>query len=66
MCVSTQQSAWGTVSALPVGWRALEHSEGVISLALASTLAGGVGPLGVDREVILFWFHAAFYMSYSS
>lgn len=40
MCVSTQQSAWGTVSALPVGWRALEHSEGVISLALVG--AGGV------------------------
>lgn len=26
-------------------------------------MAGGLGPLGVDRKVILFWFHAAFYMS---
>lgn len=40
MCVSTQQSAWCTVSAQPVGWRALEHSEAVISLALVG--AGGV------------------------
>ena len=39
-CVSTQQRAWCTVSAQPVGWRALEHSEGVISLAVVG--AGGV------------------------
>ena len=25
------------------------------------TLTGSLGPLGVDGEVIVFWFHAAFY-----